>query len=136
MHGGAAGEVEAAEEEGPAVGVPGPAGDGVVDDGGPDEDEDEDGAEAGAFGEGADGEHGGDGGEHELVDAEEDGGDAGGADGGLFEDAFEAEVFCAGVRGATRYALWCNSLRSPMYALPVSLNAREKLGWSQYDVQW
>lgn len=36
-----AGEIETAELEGPAVGVPGPVGDGVVDDGGPDEDEDQ-----------------------------------------------------------------------------------------------
>ena len=54
MDGGAAGEVESAEDEGPAVGVPGPAGDGVVDDCGPDEDEDGDGTQAGVFGEGAD----------------------------------------------------------------------------------
>ena len=39
------GEVEAAEDEDPAVGVPGPVGDGVVDDGGPDEDEDHERAE-------------------------------------------------------------------------------------------
>lgn len=58
VHGGAAGEVEPAHDGGPAVGVPGPAGDCVVDDGGPDEDEDHEGAEAGAFGDGADGEDG------------------------------------------------------------------------------
>ena len=47
VHGGTAGEVEAAHDEGPAVGVPGPVGDWVVDDGGPDEDEDEEGNEDG-----------------------------------------------------------------------------------------
>lgn len=41
MHGRTAGEVQAAELVGPAVCVPSPIGDWVVDDGGPDEDEDE-----------------------------------------------------------------------------------------------
>lgn len=35
------GKVETTQLEGPAVGVPGPVGDGIVDDGGPDEDEDQ-----------------------------------------------------------------------------------------------
>lgn len=58
MHGGTAGEVEPAEDEGPAVGVPCPACDGVVDECGPEEDEDKDRPDAGVFGERADGEHG------------------------------------------------------------------------------
>ena len=39
VHGGAAGEIETAHREGPAVGVPSPVGDGIVYDGGPDEHE-------------------------------------------------------------------------------------------------
>lgn len=101
VHGRAAGEVEPAEDEGPAVGVPGPARDGVVDEGRPDEDEDEDGADARVLGERTDGEHGRDGGEHELVDAEEDGGDARAADGRFLEDALERKVLeVANVRRA------------------------------------
>ena len=55
MDGSATGKVEAAHDEGPAVGVPSPACDGVVDEGGPDKDEDEEGAEPSALGDGADG---------------------------------------------------------------------------------
>ena len=58
VHGGAAGEVEPAELEHPAGGVPGPAGDGVVDDGGPDEDKDYAGEHAAAVGGGSNGEGG------------------------------------------------------------------------------
>lgn len=47
-------KVEAAHLEGPAVGVPGPVGDGVVDDGGPDEDEDQTGQQAAAVSSGSD----------------------------------------------------------------------------------
>jgi hypothetical protein len=46
MDGTATGIVEGAEGEEPAAGVPGPVGDGVIDDGGPDEDEDEGGEDA------------------------------------------------------------------------------------------
>lgn len=56
VHGGAAGEVEAAEEIGPAGGVPSPAGDGVVDEGRPDEHVEDAGEHAAAFGDGTDGE--------------------------------------------------------------------------------
>ena len=58
MHGGAAGEVEPAELVDPAGGVPGPTGDRVVDDGGPDEDENYAGEHAAAVGGGSDGEGG------------------------------------------------------------------------------
>ena len=85
-------EIETAEDERPAGGVPGPAGDRVVDEGGPDEDEEEEGAETAAFGDGADGEAGGDAGEHELVYAEDDGGDAVGAGRGRIANAAEGEV--------------------------------------------
>lgn len=54
VHGRAAGEIETAELEGPAVRVPGPVGDGVVDDGGPDEDEDDAGQDASTVNSGAD----------------------------------------------------------------------------------
>lgn len=53
MHGGSAGEVEAAHVIDPARGVPGPAGDGVVDDGCPDEHVDDAGEHAAAFCDGA-----------------------------------------------------------------------------------
>ena len=46
---GSSGEVKSTEDEGPAVGVPCPAGDGVVDNGCPNEDEDEDRAELSTF---------------------------------------------------------------------------------------
>lgn len=55
VDGAAAGEVEGAQLVEPAVGVPGPVGDGVVDDGGPDEEEDERGKDATAVSDGADG---------------------------------------------------------------------------------
>jgi hypothetical protein len=41
--------------------------------------------------------HARDGSEHELIDAEDDGGDAAAPDGGFFEYAFEAEVFWRGL---------------------------------------
>ena len=56
VHGGAASKVEAAHLEGPAVGVPRPVGDRVVDDGRPDEDEDDAWEHATAVGGGANGE--------------------------------------------------------------------------------
>ena len=56
MHGGAAGEIEPAHHCHPAGGIPGPAGDGVVDESGPEEHEDDAGKHAAAFGDGADGE--------------------------------------------------------------------------------
>ena len=55
MDGCTTGEIEAAHDCGPAVGIPGPACDGVVDDGGPYEDEDKEGAEPSAL---SDGTHG------------------------------------------------------------------------------
>jgi len=58
VHRGAAGEVEPAQLVDPAGGVPGPAGDGVVDDRGPDEDEDYAGEHAAAVSGGSDGEGG------------------------------------------------------------------------------
>lgn len=49
-------KVETSKDEGPAVGVPGPAGDRVVDDGGPDEDEDKNGAKTATLSDGTDSE--------------------------------------------------------------------------------
>jgi len=54
-HGSPAGEVEAPELVDPARGVPGPAGDGVVDEGCPDEHEDHAGEHAAALTDGSDG---------------------------------------------------------------------------------
>lgn len=56
MDGAAAGEVVVGELGEPAVGVPGPVGDGIVDDGGPDEHEDDGGEHAAAISNSADGE--------------------------------------------------------------------------------
>lgn len=58
MDGAAAGEVVVGQLGEPAVGVPGPVGDGVVDDGGPDEHEDDGGEHAAAVSDGTDGESG------------------------------------------------------------------------------
>ena len=52
----------------PAVGVPNPAGEGAVDDGGPDEDEDHGGEEAASFGDGTHDNGGGDSTELHLQD--------------------------------------------------------------------
>ena len=57
MHRCATCKVQTTHSKGPSLRVPGPAGDRVVDDGGPDEDEDEHGSETGTFGETAYGEH-------------------------------------------------------------------------------
>ena len=97
VHGRAAREVEPAHDERPAIRVPGPARDRVVHDRRPDEDEDHGRTEARALRDGAEREHRGDGGEHELEDAEGEGGDARAANGGLVEDALEAEIFCGRV---------------------------------------
>lgn len=56
MDGAAAGEVVVGELGEPAVGVPGPVGNGVVDDGGPDEHEDDGGEHAAAVSDGTDSE--------------------------------------------------------------------------------
>lgn len=58
VDGAASGEVVRGELEEPAVGVPGPVGDGVVDDGGPDEHEDDGGEHATTVGDGTDSEGG------------------------------------------------------------------------------
>ena len=68
LDGAAAGVVEDAVFVGPAVGVPDPAGDGAVDEGGPPEGEDHGGDEAAALGDGAHDDGGGDGAEHHLGD--------------------------------------------------------------------
>lgn len=108
VDGASAGEVEHAPLEAPAVGVPGPAGDGVVDERGPDEDEDQRGKDPAAFGEAAEREDRRDGREpggvrwsalggireetrgdsHHLVQGVAEGRDLGAADGRKFEDAF------------------------------------------------
>ena len=93
MDGGSTCEIETAEDKGPSVGVPRPICDGVVDESGPNEDEDDHGTQTTAFGDGTDGEHGGDCGEHELVYAEYDGGDTCGTHGRSVEDTDEGSVF-------------------------------------------
>jgi hypothetical protein len=64
----------------------------VVDDRRPKEGNDEDGEEASALGDTADGDDGSQGGEHGLVEAEEESGDLGRTDGGSVEDVHETEV--------------------------------------------
>ena len=73
-------EIETTHDKGPTVGVPGPAGNGVVHERGPHEDEENDGAKVGTFSKAANSEHRRNGGEHELVDAVDDGGDPRAAD--------------------------------------------------------
>lgn len=68
VDGGSTSEVETAEDEGPAIRVPGPIRDRIIDERCPHENEDEDGAETGTLGEPTDGERRGDGGEHTLED--------------------------------------------------------------------
>lgn len=58
VHGSSSGKVETTHDEGPTVGIPGPVGNRVVDDGRPDEDEHHCGTEAAAFCDTADGDHG------------------------------------------------------------------------------
>ena len=77
VHGPATGVVEGGQVVEPAVGVPGPAGDGAVDDCRPQEPENEGGHDAAAFEGAADDELDGDGAEEELVQAEDDFGDVG-----------------------------------------------------------
>jgi hypothetical protein len=92
VHGGSSSKVEAAHLEHPALGVPGPASNRVVDDRRPDEHEDDTGQHAAALSDGADGQRHRDGGEHALVDGEQQVGDPGGADGRRGQDVAEADV--------------------------------------------
>lgn len=71
MHRGTASEVKSTHLVRPSIGVPGPAGDGVIDDSGPHEDEDDAGEHSAALGDGAGRKGHGQGGEHALVDGEE-----------------------------------------------------------------
>lgn len=104
VDGGTAGEVEPTEFKGPAVGIPGPVGDGVVDDGSPDEDKDEGGQHTATVGDGADSEGGRNSGEHALVQTEEQVGYLGAADAGLAQHLHEAEVGEVTDEGAARVA--------------------------------
>lgn len=111
VHGRSSGEVEAAHDERPALGIPCPARDWVVHDGAPDEDEDDEGTEVRAFSDSTDGEDGTaeqrmgsgrgnepmlrnsrDGREHALIYTENDGRNAGAAWRWLLEDALKAKV--------------------------------------------
>jgi hypothetical protein len=92
MHGGTTSKVETAHLIGPAVRVPGPACDGVVDDRSPDEHEDDAGQHATTFGDSTGGERNGDGREHTLVDGEQEVRNAARANRRLGEHVFEAKV--------------------------------------------
>lgn len=92
VHRGSASKVKSTHDEGPAVGVPGPAGDRVVNEGRPEEGEDQDGAETCPLSNSAHCDDGSDGGEHALVDAEHDRGDASAADRRGVENTLETKV--------------------------------------------
>lgn len=92
LDGAASGVIENTVLEGPAVGVPGPAGDGSVDEGGPEEDEDHAGNDSAALGGGTSSEGGSNGAEHHLVEGVEKGGNERRALGGSSENLHEAEV--------------------------------------------
>lgn len=83
--------VEDTPVECPSVGAPNPACNGAVDDGCPEEDEDEEGDEAATFSDGACSDCGGDGAELHLVEGEEKVGDEGGAGTGNGESVHETE---------------------------------------------
>lgn len=70
MDGSTTGEIETSENKHPTVCVPCPAGDGIVDEGGPDEDEDTARKHASSFRGGADSEGGGNCREHTLENSE------------------------------------------------------------------
>lgn len=93
VDGGSTCEIETAEYEGPAVGVPSPTGDGIIYESGPTKDENEEWTETAAFCDCSDGEDGCDGSEHELVDAEDERGNSCASDGRGAKYALETEVF-------------------------------------------
>ena len=72
MHGPATSKVQSTEDVEPAVGVPGPVGDGAVADSAPAEAEDDGGEDTASFEGASDHDHGGTAGEHEFVEAEDD----------------------------------------------------------------
>ena len=89
MNGCAAGKVETTEDKNPAIGVPCPAGNGIVHNGGPDEDKHNARKHASTFGGGADGESWGNSSEHTLENSEREIRHIAGF---LTQDALETEV--------------------------------------------
>jgi len=89
MNGCAAGKVETTEDKNPAIGVPCPAGNGIVHNGGPDEDKHDARKHASPFSGGADGQGWGNGGEHTLENGE---GEIGNIAGLLTEHTLETKV--------------------------------------------
>lgn len=102
LDGDAAGVVEHAVLEAPAVGVPDPVGEGAVDEGGPAKGEDHGGDDAATLGHGTDGEGRGDGAEHHLVERVQQGGDQRRADRGRAPDLHEAKVSKVADEGVVR----------------------------------
>lgn len=92
LDGASASVVHDAVLEAPAVDVPGPAGDGAVDERGPEEQEDHHGEHAAAFGDGAGGDGGGGGAELHLVEGVEEFGDQGRARAGGAQGVHQAEM--------------------------------------------
>lgn len=89
---GATSKVKTTHVEGPAGAVPGPASNGIVDDGGPDEGEDHGGQDATTLGGSTDGEGNGDGGEHALVNGKHEIRNLAGSDRGGTENIAETNV--------------------------------------------
>lgn len=102
MHRGATSEVESAHLIRPAGRIPGPAGDRVVDNCSPDEHKHHARQHAAPLSHGTGGERDGDGGEHALVDGEEQVGEPRGGDGWGAQHTLEAEVGQVSDEGAGR----------------------------------
>lgn len=92
MDRGATGKVKTTHVEGPAGAVPGPASNGIIDDGGPDEGEDHGGQDATTLSGSTNGEGNGDGGEHALVNSKHEIGDLARSDRGGTENIAESNV--------------------------------------------
>lgn len=102
MHGGATGKVQHTHLVRPSIRVPSPTGDGVVDNSGPNKDEDDAWEHAATLGDGAGSKGDGHGGEHALVDGEEHIRDVSGAHRGPGQDIFETKVGQVTDEGARR----------------------------------
>lgn len=92
VDGSTAGEVETASLVGPAGDVPDPVGNWVINDGGPDKDEEDHGEEAATLGSGTNSKGGGNGGEHTLENAEHNIGNCGVAHGGFDIDTTQEGI--------------------------------------------
>lgn len=92
VHGRTTSKVETTHLEGPAVGIPRPVGDRVVDDGRPDKDKDDGGQHASTVGNGTNRQGGRNGSKHALIQAKQQVGDFGAAYTWLRQHVHEAKV--------------------------------------------